>query len=415
MARPLDILMVTWGSMGDVQPYVALGRALNAAGHRAVLATAGRFEPLAARAGVQFAAVGDDLTDAVLEDVFARFLGTGSLLRQTHLLIGDLMLRGAERQFADVRALCKGFDVAICHPTAVFAQEAIIRQGIPWVGVVLAPMMLPTGAAPPMGAPNFGPAINRLMWKLAEFAQNAVYARRYRRRIRSLGGQRVHFTLYDALSPRCNLVGVSPALVPPYADVPDSFHWTGRWVLDEPDFTLPPPLVEFLAHEDRPVVVSFGSMAVGRAEGLGAVVTEALAMVGCRSVVQRGWAGLGGDTGGGRVLFVDYIPHELLFPHAACVVIHGGAGATHAAARAGVPAVVVPHLMDQGYWAGVLQGHGAAPPPLPYQKLTARRLAQRISECLDSRPMAVAAARLGAQMKAEDGCAEAVRVIEEFA
>ncbi|MFB4279622.1 glycosyltransferase [Nonomuraea sp. MTCD27] len=54
-------LLITVGSRGDVQPYLALARGLLAAGHRPVLAAPRRFAPLAAAHGVEFAPLNDEM------------------------------------------------------------------------------------------------------------------------------------------------------------------------------------------------------------------------------------------------------------------------------------------------------------------------------------------------------------------
>ena len=48
-----------------------------------------------------------------------------------------------------------------------------------------------------------------------------------------------------------------------------------------------------------------------------------------------------------QVLFVKSIPHEWLLPQCAASVIHGGAGTTAAAIRAGKPVIICPFLCDQ--------------------------------------------------------------------
>jgi UDP:flavonoid glycosyltransferase YjiC (YdhE family) len=40
----MKVLIITFGSLGDVQPYVVLGKGLQAAGHMVTICTASRFE-----------------------------------------------------------------------------------------------------------------------------------------------------------------------------------------------------------------------------------------------------------------------------------------------------------------------------------------------------------------------------------
>lgn len=68
------------------------------------------------------------------------------------------------------------------------------------------------------------------------------------------------------------------------------------------------------------------------------------------------------------------------------VVHHGGAGTTHAAARAGAPQVLVPMFGDQPFWASRVRELGIGT-SIPVAELTAERLA---SALLDASEPAVA-------------------------
>ena len=66
---------------------------------------------------------------------------------------------------------------------------------------------------------------------------------------------------------------------------------------------------------------------------------------------SRGWSGLAAGGMPEGVYAAGFLPHAWLLPRAACVVHHGGAQSSAAVFRAGVPAVVVPHVRDQPIWA----------------------------------------------------------------
>jgi UDP:flavonoid glycosyltransferase YjiC (YdhE family) len=108
------------------------------------------------------------------------------------------------------------------------------------------------------------------------------------------------------------------------------------------------------------VFVGFGSMTPAHEQD---VVTVAVKRAGVRAVVQSGWAGLG--LAGDDILFVGELPHDWLFPRTAAVVHDARAGTTGAGLRAGVPAVPVPVLVDQPFWAARLHRLGVAVHPLP--------------------------------------------------
>ncbi|MFJ8650174.1 glycosyltransferase [Streptomyces sp. NPDC093546] len=127
---------------------------------------------------------------------------------------------------------------------------------------------------------------------------------------------------------------------------------------------------------------------------------------GVRAVVQAGWAGLNGC--GADVLAVGDVPHDWLFPRTAAVVHHAGAGTTAAALRAGVPAVPVPVMADQPFWASRLHELGVAPRPVPFQDLTAEALGDVITACLSEPSHRRRAAELVRAIAAEDGAASLV-------
>jgi UDP:flavonoid glycosyltransferase YjiC (YdhE family) len=113
------------------------------------------------------------------------------------------------------------------------------------------------------------------------------------------------------------------------------------------------------------------------------------------------------------VLVVEDVPHELLFGRVAGAVHHGGAGTTHTALAAGIPAVVVPFFADQPFWGRRIATIGAGPAPIPRRAVTPGRLSGAITEALDP-PMRHRAASLGEQVRAEPGTRAAVPLLERI-
>jgi sterol 3beta-glucosyltransferase len=112
-----------------------------------------------------------------------------------------------------------------------------------------------------------------------------------------------------------------------------------------------------------------------------------------------------------NLLEIGAVDHRTLFPRAAVVVHHGGAGTTHATAAAGVPSVVVPQVGDQRYWADRLHRLGLAPAAVMPEH-AGDRLADAVLEtAADPQRMAVARS-LAERLAAEDGLGAAVRRIE---
>jgi len=110
------------------------------------------------------------------------------------------------------------------------------------------------------------------------------------------------------------------------------------------------------------------------------------------------------------------MPHTWLFDQVSATVHHGGFGTTGSALRAGVPTIVVPHIIDQHLWAKRVHELGVGPQPIPRAKLTAEGLAEAITQTMQDAQMRSEAAELGQQIRAEpDGVTVAVKLIEEAA
>ena len=115
-------------------------------------------------------------------------------------------------------------------------------------------------------------------------------------------------------------------------------------------------------------------MTPGDAERAGELAAEAGRRAGVRLVIQAGAAGLAqAGQSSPDVIGIGDVPHDWLFPQMAAVVHHAGAGTTGAGLRAGVPAVTVPMLGDQPFWAARLARLGVGPRPIPYRRLSARQ------------------------------------------
>lgn len=410
---PLKLVLTTVGTTGDVRPFVALALRLRAAGHTVRVCSYDLYRPWFAGHGLDFVTLGAPVTEHQIRDTARRAAAARSPFRQVEIL-QEFHLQTAAAHYTDCRAATSGFDLAVCHTIHSLGQAAVLDNDLPWIGARFEPSLVPTAYAPPQGMPDLGRRLNPLLWRLVERGMARI-DRVLDEQLARIGSQQRGLPMFRALSPLLNLVACSPSIAAVYPDRPATVRFTGAWTVDEPAAELPEALESFLQAGPPPVVVSFGSMAGGDPQTLGRILLEAVAGSGRRAVIQRGTAQLAPGDAGAEILLVDYVPHSALFPRAACVVHHGGAGTTHAACAAGVPSVVVPHVGDQPYWAVRLHDLGVAGAPLPLARLTSRRLAERIDRCLASDTMRRRAGGLAARIRSEHGLATACRLIEAVA
>jgi sterol 3beta-glucosyltransferase len=408
----VKILILTVGSRGDVQPYVALGAGLEDAGHAVKLATLEAFAPLATEHGLDFHPLrGEFLELLQTAEGKAAIAGKGNplaLLRQV-----TPMLR---RMLDDAVAASDGADLVIYHPKALGGYSIAEKRGIPGILALPLPLYSPTRAFPSPIIPvtNLGPVLNRLSHRaVVQLTSASVRGVVNRWRKEALELPSVRDELHLQGRPILRLYSYSPAVLPTPDDWDSSSVATGYWFLDRPQGWEPPASLQaFLSAGPRPVYVGFGSMPTQDAARTTSTVLEALERAGQRGVLATGWGGLSASDLPSNVYLLDQAPHDWLFPQMAAVVHHGGAGTTAAGLRAGVPTVIAPFFGDQPFWGRRVAMLGVGPQPIPQRRLTVPRLAAAISMAVQNSTMRQRAVELGAQLQMEDGVANAIGLIE---
>jgi vancomycin aglycone glucosyltransferase len=216
------------------------------------------------------------------------------------------------------------------------------------------------------------------------------------------------------LTGRRMIVAADHDLAPLGDDAPEAAVATDAWILEEPA-ALDPQVAAFLDLDPPPVFVGFGSMVARRVPELAAHAIDAARAVGRRVIVAGGWAGLDRHIAASHdVLTLSAVPHDLVFSRVAAVVHHGGAGTTTAAARAGAPQVVLPHILDQYYWAHRVEQLGLGPPGLPVDLITADILSDRIDAAAGDPGIRRRAAAFERTIAGRNGAADAVVLLEEL-
>jgi UDP:flavonoid glycosyltransferase YjiC (YdhE family) len=415
----MDLLLATVGTTGDVRPFVALASHLRDRGH-AVTAVSWELHRGAFReAGIDFEAAGpatslDDIRSTAEAAASARTpSGQVAVLRDFHL-------REGRSHYRRLRELLPGHDVALIHGIHSLAQAAAVDAEVPWVSAAFDPVLIPSRSVPPAGMPNLGPG-NPLAWQLLDRVLRRLNGP-LDELLRDVGSHAVGLPHFRGRSTALHLLACSPAIAAVPPDLPASVRFTGAWAPTDPPRDLEPRVAAFLDRGPAPVIVSLGSMVGADPALLVSSLRSALARVGARAIVQAGLAGLRSEGPGtatddadAGILFIGEADHRTLFPRAAAVVHHGGAGTTHAVAAAGVPSVVIPHVGDQGYWATRLRRLGVAPAPLPLRSLDGASLAQRLRAALEDGAMRARAAQLAETVRAERGTVAAALLLEEVA
>lgn len=423
----MHLTAVSFGSRGDIEPFVTLGRGLADAGHHVRLLTHPEYAPLAARSGLEFVGARGRSTRELMEsdegrDVMRRVRNPLVMMRR----IADVIAPELRLIYEDVVTAARDADAVLAFPATFPALDVADHLGRPAVHVHHVPT-IPTGRfpvpAPYIRAKTLTPVGNRasyavdawLLWQLTRTA-----ADRARRDV--LGSAAHTYGIRQALAQRRRragaIVGVSRHVMRRPRDWPADTVLCGYWwpLADTGD--LGPRLADdtrrFLTDRPPPLFFGLGSTPVTDPGALTRRVAQAAHDAGVRLVLQRGWAGLGDGLEDPDIHVVGDVAYDALFPHVAGVAHHGGAGTTALGLRHGRPTLCMPALADQFFWGHRVKAIGAGPSPLPVGRLHRDRLAAGLAALAGNAAYTARASSIAAGLARENGSATAVAAVERF-
>jgi len=412
------ITILTYGSRGDFQPFLALALGLQKTGHSVRLAAPRRFANTAAQYTVPFAALAGDP-----EVISVRFNEAGTNPVRVVKSIRDYVFEIAPHVVRDARLALEGADLVIHSFLFTTGGHTFARQmGIPDISVQTFPMFAPTRAFPNVAMVGIPPGLlsyfshwlaTQVFWHggnagVPRFSQQ--YPQDFPAKLywpfRQVGNR--------PLSPL--VFAYSPTILPRPRDWNSPhIHIPGYFFLSEPDYQPPSELVDFLAAGVPPVCISFGSMIHQDMESISHTILDALDRTGQRGLILTGWGGWKAGDVPENIFHMEAAPHAWLFPRCSAILHHGGAGTTAAGLRSGKPNVVIPFAGDQLFWGKRVAALGAGPNPIPLKKLDVPMLADAIRQSISDPQMRVRAADVGAKIRAEDGVGRTVQLVEEWA
>ncbi|MEI6043091.1 MAG: glycosyltransferase [Chloroflexota bacterium] len=420
----MRITILTAGTRGDTQPYVALGAGLQQAGYQVRLVAGKNFESFVTQYGLEFFPLHLDFSAMMNSEEAQAVLNANNPIKM--LMLQAKATQTVNRMMGqtqnEIWIASQGADAILYSPGMPNGYFIAKQLGIPCIALNAVPMT-PTRTQPAAffyDGPRLGSAYNLLTHTILE----QLFWQSFRPAIQKFWHEKAKTVSIPFAAPYRRqraerlpiLYGYSEAVLPRPADWPDYAFITGYWFAEEePNWSPPTELVNFLQAGPPPVYIGFGSMGNPRK---GSEVTEilvkALKLSGQRGLLATGWNGLSQEVQlPDTVFMVESVPHTWLFPQVSAVVHHGGAGTTAAGLSAGVPSIIVPHSVDQPMWGQRVAELGVGPPPIPRKELTAERLAQSITATKD-KAIRIGAAALGQKICAEDGVTKAVEVLEKL-
>lgn len=416
----MRIVLNTFGSFGDIHPYMAIAMELKQRGHQPVIATMKIYREKIEGVGLEFVPVRPDVPQPAEQDP--------ELIRKImepktgpRFLTEELIFPAVRDSYADLLQAVAGADLLVTHPAAPAGPLVGRKTGMPWVSTVLAPFSFTSAYDPPV--PPFwqwtkylsllGPKFMKFWLNLLKRTYRAKAVTKFRA---ELGLPDTGNPMFEGQhSPLRVLALFSELFARPQPDWPSQTRVTGFCFYDgHHEIAVPPELTLFLDNGPPPVVFTLGSSAVWVAHDFFRESIDVAKRLGRRAVLL-----IGDERNLPRmvpegVIVLDYVPYKSLLPRASAMVHHGGVGTTSQQLLAGTPALIVPFAFDQADNAEHARKLGVSR-TLYRNEYSAPRVAGEIHELLTRPAYVRRAIEISQNLKLENGAARAADLIEEAA
>ena len=400
----MRVLITTWGSLGDINPYLAVAQELNKRNATVTIACNTHHQALIESKGHTFLAIRPHfIADAQFtRKAMDEYTGGRYLLR-------DFLMPAIRESYTDTLAAIPGHDVLVSHIATFGAPLAARATGIPWVSTVLAPVSFFSQQDPSVltvglrGLRQRSPAVTRIVNSLSKRYVNR-WAAPIRRLQAELGQPSARSPIFEGQHSPLSVIGLfSRHFAAPQSDWPAQAIATGFPL--SPAAILPPAIEQFLASGPPPIVFTLGSSAVLTPGKFFQLAQE----LRYRAILVAG-PEAADIPSTPDVLAVEYAPHSAVFPHAAAIVHQAGIGTTAEALRSGNPSLIVPFAHDQPDNAARCERLGVAR-VLGRRQLSAKSLKRELDLLLANAAYKSAALEFASKIQREDGAAEAARLI----
>lgn len=408
------ITILCAGSRGDFQPYVALAQQLMRLGKTVRITGLKEFEGFVRSYGVDFYPIQADFKSLGVDENLIKEAQSADNPLKMLLTFNKMKAYGVTiaKEFYDS---CVGSELIIYHPGCTLGYFAAERLGIPSVLATPFPLHKTKEQTSIIqyGRVRSSPLMNTLsyymlqsmLWLASKHSVQSLWRQEFGGLPHKFGCpyERHKDNKHPAVVSCSNYVFKKPG------DCNEHIHQYGYWFVEEPgEYTPSPQLAQFLASDDKPIFIGFGSVfSEDRKEALTKLVIDALAMSGRRGII----GGMGTIKNlPDSVFAVDSIPHSWLFERVAAVCHHGGAATTAAGFRAGVPSIIIPFANDQHAWAHRAYDLGVGAKPIPIKNLTSAKLADAITFALQDNIVSRAGI-LARKIATENGARDCAKVI----
>ncbi|MFY0599958.1 MAG: glycosyltransferase family 1 protein [Cyclobacteriaceae bacterium] len=416
----LKIILISVGTRGDMEPFLALAEYLKRRGHEVVVAFPEQFRGLAEDSATNFYSLGSEFMELMEgEDgkmimggkatIFQKFLALIRLYKRGVKVNSDMVLR--QKELLDQEEP----DRVIFHAKSSYPLIWEILNPGKTIMVSPIPCVIhPVKTYPHVGFNlNLGSTINRLTYKLANYGllQNVMSSTKEIRKVIGVNRKQLSKSLLEIKM----VYAVSSLLFQRQVNWPANVKLLGYHERDKKaNWEADPLLSPFIEKYPKVLFVTFGSMSNPDPSSKTRVLLDILEKHEIPCIVNTAASGLErpDEYACDHIHFVEQIPYDWIFPKVHAVIHHGGSGTTHMALKYGCPSLIIPHIIDQFFWNRIVNDLGVGPKGMSITKINSQNLEPLILDVFQNEKYKKRALELASQMKEEDHREELFDFIE---
>ncbi len=419
------IVISTFGSFGDVHPYVAIALELKTRGHHPLIATTEVYREKMEAVGLDFHPVRPDMPSYDKPDELGDLVARAFDQKRGGEVVANMLLPHLRESYDDLDAATEDVDLFFTHPLPFVSPILAQKKKLLWVSSVLAPasfLSVYDPIVPPQWpwlyyAMRLSPFVGRAVMKLATVKLDKLLQPVYDFR-EALGMPRGEQPIFNGQhSPTKVLALFSKLLAKPQRDWPPNSTVTGFPFYDRRDYfgesETPEAVRAFLNAGPPPIVFTLGSSAYWVARDFYRDSITAAQALHRRALLLIGHARNmpPGPLPEGVAAF-EYAPYSEVMTRACAIVHQGGVGTTGQGMRSGRPVLVVPHAHDQFDNGARVERLGCAR-VLPRPRYDSESATRELRALLDDQKYSDSAAKVAEGVRAEHGAQVAADEIEK--
>jgi sterol 3beta-glucosyltransferase len=417
----MNIGIFTYGTRGDLQPYIALALGLMEKGHKITLSATEDFKEFVEGFGVSFQPLWGNA-----ETMMNSYEGQDILQTENSIKLMKYYFKVLHDNREPLR---KSYYEAISNVDYVIANSMTLpivsaiaeKQNKKIALTYFMPPVVPTKEFP-LGDFDFFnfPWYNKLTYKIAQsFFWKFVKqdTNEYRK---ELGLKELNENLITYIDNQkvLDLYCISQSLISQPKDWETHHKITGfinipkqkreNHFLDQ----TPPELTEWLSKGEKPMYIGFGSNGVGNTEKFAKILKEVLEKTTERILFCTGWSQFDNLPKHHNLFVTKYVNHETILPQCKLGVFHGGAGTLATMLRHNLPVIIVSFYTDQPTWGKIVERKKLGV-HIPVKTLSANKLISAIQK-VQAKEIENNVSTVGQQIRKENGLDKAITEIEKY-